>query len=287
MRNTAKSQEAGEKNRSVRARYKSIAPLRKRSFFIALCAALLTLMIPVLIYVYIVFSKDGFAAVVLIPAAAAAALTAALIVLIARQEKINSLLEETVAVLEYNDRYLYRFNRRMAAHTRPAASAVFAGAAAFCGLAGGLAVSAPGSASVAEGFFIALGVFAALTLLALPVVRVFFNYQLCRAFGGDRYIVLSRRGVLSAGRMISLSAGRRTLYNAELKRSCGCDCLRLNCHVSRGYGECVRSEDIPLPPNTSEEFANRLLEIYNSPSLSDHEERSGREKRQEAAKPKE
>ena len=144
MRNTAKSQEAGEKNRSVRARYNSIAPLRKRSFFIALCAALLTLMIPVLIYVYIVFSKDGFAAVVLIPAAAAAALTAALIVLIARQEKINSLLEETVTVLEYNDRYLYRFNRRMAAHTRPAASAVFAGAAAFCGLAGGLAVSASG-----------------------------------------------------------------------------------------------------------------------------------------------
>ena len=280
MRNTAKSQEAGEKNRSVRERYKSIAPLRKRSFFIALCAALLTLMIPVLIYVYIVFSKDGFAAVVLIPAAAAAALTAALLVRIAR-------LEETVAVLEYNDRYLYRFNRKMAAHTRPAASAVFAGAAAFCGLAGGLAVSAPGSASVAEGFFIALGVFAALTLLALPVVRVFFNYHLCRLFGGDRYIVLSRRGVLSAGRMISLSAGRRTLYNAELKRSCGCDCLRLNCHVSRGYGECVRSEDIPLPPNTPEEFANRLLEIYNSPSLSDHEERSGREKRQEAAKPEE
>ena len=192
-----------------------------------------------------------------------------------------------MAVLEYNDRYLYRFNRKMAAHTRPAASAVFAGAAAFCGLAGGLAASAPGSASVAEGFFIALGVFAALTLLALPVVRVFFNYHLCRLFGGDRYIVLSRRGVLSAGRMISLSAGRRTLYNAELKRSCGCDCLRLNCHVSRGYGECVRSEDIPLPPNTSEEFANRLLEIYNSPSLSDHEERSGREKRQEAAKTEE
>ena len=122
-----------------------------------------------------------------------------------------------------------------------------------------------------------------LAVTVLPALIIYLT--VLRKLMADRE--LARRGVLSAGRMISLSAGRRTLYNAELKRSCGCDCLRLNCHVSRGYGECVRSEDIPLPPNTPEEFANRLLEIYNSPSLSDHEERSGKEKRQDAAKPEE
>ena len=161
---------------------------------------------------------------------------------------------------------------------RPAASAVCRELLPSAGLPGGLRHRS-GSTSVAESFLYPWGL-PRLLFLRCPWCRCFQLSTLPGLSGGDRYIVLSRRSVLSAGRMINLAREEDPL-TAGSKRSCGCDCLRLKLSCQQGATANVRSEDIPLPPHGG--IAARLLEIQQFPSLSVTS--APAEKRQEAAKP--
>ncbi len=245
-------------------------PLRKRTS-IALCTFLLTLMSPYLCLHS--FSKDGFAAVVLIPAAGGDARRADSAV---RQEKINSLLE-TVRLL---NTMIAIFTASLTAEwrrTRPAR---------LCGLPGDrccLLRSLPGGLRHrlrALGCRRLLGVLPRLLFLRCRGA-VFFNYQLCRAFGGDRYICAfpARRAF---GRPHDKTRGKNYGGRKQTK-------LRLRLSAAQtvmsagGYGECALG-GYSAAPNTPEEFANRLLEIHTIPLSFDH--RALRQKkRQEAAKP--
>lgn len=256
--------------KSARARYSSIALLRKQSVAIGICAVILAVMLLLAFLLYLRIPSEGFDASTYAFALIGLIIIlfiVLLIALIAAQEKINTIFSSLIAVLEYNSRYLYRFYRQQAAHTFPVASVILLGVSAAAVIIGATAGTTADMLYLRVPLFVS-GAAVALTAAAVhPYVRAFLNYHFCRLLGKDRHIVLARGGVITSHRILSFGFNSTTFFKAELRRSGSFDCITLHYHKRRGYSTRTALIDIPLPPDADPALAQELLRIYNSSDL--------------------
>lgn len=184
-----------------------------------------------------------------------------------RMEAANKYYTKLVVIWEYNPNYIYRYKRYTAFSERPqkTINGIWL-SLSFLVLALLLSL-APNATEIVIMLYFLTGLCALYAIAHLPIINVLFLKLKNLLFGSAQSVVLTRNGVYAFGDLVPFIRGNVTFCKAYKKQIGSFDVISFTYQRMRGYQILLREINIPIPPDTSEEEVNELLELYNSPDL--------------------
>ena len=121
-------------------------------------------------------------------------------------------------------------------------------------------------------FIVLLGfTLSALLLICAILSHPYMRYHLLRLknlfYGAAKDIIIARTGIFAVGRIHKFGYNSAVFLRAEAKALGMYDCIVFYYHQKYGYQTVTREVYIPIPPTSSQEEVNELLELFNSPDL--------------------
>ena len=174
--------------------------------------------------------------------------------------------ENIVVIWRYNPGYLYRFCKYTAFKEKPVRCMQ------LLAITAGMLLLTLALMLTQVRFIVLLGfTLSALLLICAILSHPYMRYHLLRLknlfYGAAKDIIIARTGIFAVGRIHKFGYNSAVFLRAEAKALGMYDCIVFYYHQKYGYQTVPREVYIPIPPTSSQEEVNELLELFKSPDL--------------------
>lgn len=189
-----------------------------------------------------------------------------LIYFLHKQEIADRMYENIVVIWRYNPGYLYRFCKYTAFKEKPVRCMQ------LLAITAGMLLLTLALMLTQVQFIVLLGfTLSALLLICAILSHPYMRYHLLKLknlfYGAAKDIIIARTGIFAVGRIHKFGYNSAVFLRAEAKALGMYDCIVFYYHQKYGYQTVTREVYIPIPPTSSQEEVNELLELFNSPDL--------------------
>lgn len=183
-----------------------------------------------------------------------------------KQEIADRIYENIVVIWKYDPGYLYKFCRYTAFKEKPVKSLQLLVITAGVLLLTFALMLTQVKYIILLGFTVSIILFIC-AILAHPYMRYHLLKLKNLFYGAAKDIIISRTGIFAVGRIHKFGYNSAVFLRAEVKAIGMYDCVVFYYHQRYGYQTVTREVYIPIPPTSSKEEVNELIELFNSPDL--------------------